>query len=109
MNRDIKFLGIDVGTGGTRALITDERGKVVASGAEEHTPFASPQLGWAEQIRRGAPARNYLVRPTLASSRPRHASAQRIGRHLIGKDNHRRPIGAYFLEEPCHHLVSSRL
>ena len=27
----------------------DERGKVVASGAEEHTPFASPQLGWAEQ------------------------------------------------------------
>jgi xylulokinase len=27
----------------------DERGKVVASGAEDHVPFASPQLGWAEQ------------------------------------------------------------
>lgn len=27
----------------------DERGKVVASGSEEHAPFASPQLGWAEQ------------------------------------------------------------
>jgi xylulokinase len=27
----------------------DERGKVVASGAEEHAPFRSPQLGWAEQ------------------------------------------------------------
>jgi xylulokinase len=27
----------------------DERGKVVAAGSEEHTPFASPQLGWAEQ------------------------------------------------------------
>jgi xylulokinase len=27
----------------------DERGRVIASGAEEHAPFASPQLGWAEQ------------------------------------------------------------
>lgn len=27
----------------------DERGKVVASGTEEHVPFSSPQLGWAEQ------------------------------------------------------------
>ncbi|MBZ5615478.1 MAG: xylulokinase [Acidobacteriia bacterium] len=51
----MKFLGIDVGTGGTRALIIDgdehkdEHGRVVASGTEEHVPFASPQLGWAEQ------------------------------------------------------------
>jgi xylulokinase len=43
------FLGIDVGTGGTRALIIDSRGKVIASGTEEHAAFASPQLGWAEQ------------------------------------------------------------
>src|SRR5262244_631759 len=43
------FLGIDVGTGGTRALLIDESGKVVASGTEEHQPFASPQNGWAEQ------------------------------------------------------------
>ena len=27
----------------------DERGKVVASGAEDHAPFASLQVGWAEQ------------------------------------------------------------
>lgn len=27
----------------------DERGKVLASGTAEHAPFASPQLGWAEQ------------------------------------------------------------
>ena len=45
----ITFLGIDVGTGGTRALILDELGRVVASGTEEHAPFATPQLGWAEQ------------------------------------------------------------
>jgi xylulokinase len=45
----IKLLGIDVGTGGTRALIIDERGRVLASATEEHAPFASPQIGWAEQ------------------------------------------------------------
>jgi xylulokinase len=43
------FLGIDVGTGGTRALIIDETGRVVASATEEHRAFASPQIGWAEQ------------------------------------------------------------
>src|SRR5580658_1035806 len=43
------FLGIDVGTGGTRALVIDEGGRVVASATEEHRPFSSPQIGWAEQ------------------------------------------------------------
>jgi xylulokinase len=43
------FLGIDVGTGGTRALMIDQSGRVVSSAAEEHQPFASPQIGWAEQ------------------------------------------------------------
>ncbi|PYT44964.1 MAG: xylulokinase, partial [Acidobacteria bacterium] len=42
-------LGIDVGTGGTRALIIDGRGRLVSSATEEHQPFASPQIGWAEQ------------------------------------------------------------
>jgi xylulokinase len=45
----IRFLGIDVGTGGTRALVMDAGGKVVASGTEEHAAFASPRAGWAEQ------------------------------------------------------------
>ncbi|MBK5298995.1 MAG: hypothetical protein JJE40_17710, partial [Vicinamibacteria bacterium] len=43
------LLGIDVGTGGTRALVVDERGGIVASATAEHAPFASPQTGWAEQ------------------------------------------------------------
>jgi len=42
-------LGIDVGTGGTRALVIDSHGRIVASATEEHEPFASPQIGWAEQ------------------------------------------------------------
>jgi xylulokinase len=45
----MSFLGIDVGTGGTRALVIDERGRVIASATEEHQPFASPHIGWAEQ------------------------------------------------------------
>jgi xylulokinase len=45
----IAYLGIDVGTGGTRALVMDGAGKVIASGSEEHEQFASPRPGWAEQ------------------------------------------------------------
>ena len=45
----IPILGIDVGTSGTRAVILDGRGTVLASGTEEHANFASPQPGWAEQ------------------------------------------------------------
>ena len=42
-------LGIDVGTGGTRAVLIDGAGQIVASETIEHIPFASPQTGWAEQ------------------------------------------------------------
>jgi xylulokinase len=42
-------LGIDVGTSGTRAVIVGENGHIVASATEEHEPFASPRIGWAEQ------------------------------------------------------------
>jgi xylulokinase len=45
----IYFLGIDVGTTGTRALILSHRGNIVASATEEHEAFSSPQIGWAEQ------------------------------------------------------------
>lgn len=45
----INLLGIDVGTGGTRAVIINDRGQLLGAASEEHTPFASPQIGWAEQ------------------------------------------------------------
>jgi xylulokinase len=45
----MKLLGIDVGTGGTRAVAIDETGSVVAAETAEHAPFSSPQIGWAEQ------------------------------------------------------------
>ena len=43
------LLGIDIGTGGTRALIIDDKGHMIASATEEHEHFASPRIGWAEQ------------------------------------------------------------
>ena len=45
----MKFLGIDIGTGGSRATLIDENGKVAALATVEHDTFASPRIGWAEQ------------------------------------------------------------
>jgi len=45
----MSYLGIDVGTGGTRALVMDSTGNVIASASSEHQNFASPKPGWAEQ------------------------------------------------------------
>lgn len=43
------LIGIDVGTGGSRAVLIDAAGRVVASATVEHQPFVSLQTGWAEQ------------------------------------------------------------
>jgi xylulokinase len=43
------FLGIDVGTGGTRALLIDRSGGVMASFSSEHEGIRSEYIGWAEQ------------------------------------------------------------
>jgi len=43
------LLGIDVGTGGTRAVLIDSSGKVLGSFASEHAPVRSEHIGWAEQ------------------------------------------------------------
>ena len=45
----MSLLGIDVGTGGSRAVLIDSDGRIVASATVEHAPFTSPQTGWAEQ------------------------------------------------------------
>ena len=43
------LIGIDVGTGSSRAVLIDAAGKIVASATVEHKPFVSLQTGWAEQ------------------------------------------------------------
>jgi xylulokinase len=67
------LLGIDVGTGGTRALVMDATGVVVASETEDHRAFVSPQIGWAEQDPRdwwracGVAVRKVLTKSQLPS------------------------------------------
>jgi xylulokinase len=43
------ILGVDVGTGGTRAVLIDRAGRLLASLASEHAPIQSAHIGWAEQ------------------------------------------------------------
>ena len=73
------FLGMDVGTGGTRAVLIDEQGAIAASASSEHAPFRAEQPGWAEQDPedwwRAAQA---AIRDTLALV-PGGAAAARIG------------------------------
>jgi len=45
----MNFLGIDVGTSGTRALVIDPSGRIAGSATTEHVAFATPRPGWAEQ------------------------------------------------------------
>ena len=42
------YLGIDVGTSGTKTLAMREDGKILASATKEY-PLASPKPGWSEQ------------------------------------------------------------
>ena len=43
------LLGMDVGTGGTRAVVVDGEGKLIAGASSEHEPFKTAHPGWAEQ------------------------------------------------------------
>ena len=43
------LLGIDVGTGGTRAVLVGRDGTVVSSASAEHAGIRSEHFGWAEQ------------------------------------------------------------
>jgi xylulokinase len=40
---------MDVGTGGTRAVLVNQQGHLVASASAEHAPFRVDHPGWAEQ------------------------------------------------------------
>jgi xylulokinase len=76
----MKFLGIDVGTGGSRAVLIEESGQIVASATVEHEPFASLQTGWAEQDPRDWwRASAAAIRQLLASDNVRSEEIAAIG------------------------------
>ena len=89
----MNFLGIDVGTGGSRAVLIDTHGAVVASATVEHAPFASLEIGWAEQHpedwRRASFA---AIRQILKSENVRAEDIKAVG--LSGQMH-----GAVFLDE----------
>jgi xylulokinase len=41
------FLGMDVGTGGTRAVVVNAAGKLMGAASSEHAPFRAEHPGWA--------------------------------------------------------------
>ena len=43
------FMGMDVGTGGTRAVVVNAAGKLMGSASSAHAPFRAEHPGWAEQ------------------------------------------------------------
>jgi xylulokinase len=45
----VPVLGIDIGTGGSRAVLVDDEGGIIATATAEHQPFRSPRPAWAEQ------------------------------------------------------------
>jgi xylulokinase len=45
----MSLLGLDVGTGGSRAVVIDMAGSIAAAATVEHEPFISRHPGWAEQ------------------------------------------------------------
>jgi len=48
MATETQFLGVDVGTSGAKAVLIDERGRVVATATHEY-PLSTPRPLWAEQ------------------------------------------------------------
>ncbi len=76
----MNFLGIDVGTGGTRAVLINADGKIIASATAVHESFASPETGWAEQSpedwRRAAVS---AIREVLAQENIRAEEVASIG------------------------------
>ena len=48
MRAESLFLGIDIGTSGTKAVVIDHQGSIVGDATAEH-PVSYPKPGWAEQ------------------------------------------------------------
>jgi xylulokinase len=87
----MKFVGIDVGTGGTRAVMIDECGRIAAQTTVEHIPFVSPHIGWSEQ----SPDDWWRAAAEAVSKVLEMASADEIGGVSFSGQMH----GSVFLDE----------
>src|SRR5213082_126743 len=81
----MKLLGIDVGTGGSRALVIGDAGRITSSATVEHVPFASPQNGWAEQDARDWwRASTLAIREVLAKEKAEEIGAAGLSGQMHG-------------------------
>ena len=74
------LLGLDIGTTGSRAVLVDGNGHLLATATEPHDAFASPETGWAEQD----PddwwrAARYAVRRVLSADLAASVEVQAVG------------------------------
>ncbi|MDH3583860.1 MAG: xylulokinase [Phycisphaerae bacterium] len=87
------LLGIDIGTSGTKALVCDPRGKVLATAMAEHA-ISHPEPGWSEQDPRdwweavGTATKKVLAKAKVGSQPCRGIglSGQMHGSVFIGSD-----------------------
>ncbi|HLY42726.1 MAG TPA: xylulokinase [Terracidiphilus sp.] len=87
------FLGMDVGTGGTRVVLLDAEGRLISAASSEHAPFRAEHPGWAEQDPEDWwRAAQDAIRFTLAAAPEPHQSIAAIG--LTGQMH-----GAVLLDE----------
>jgi xylulokinase len=71
---------MDVGTGGTRAVLIDAKGAIVASAQAEHAAFRAERPGWAEQDPEDWwRAAQIAIRETLEQAGGAEAVASQIG------------------------------
>ncbi len=74
------ILGIDVGTGGSRAVLVGADGRVLASATVEHAPFTSPRTAWAEQEPEDWwRACRQAIREVLSTGRAQPSSIRAVG------------------------------
>lgn len=89
------WLGVDIGTGGSRAILLNSRGEVAAAVSEAHQEMAMPQPAWAEQDPGDwAQAAFAAIRGALAAAGATGAQVRGVG--LSGQMH-----GLVILDEDC--------
>src|SRR5205085_6846159 len=79
-SKTMHLIGIDVGTGGSRAVLLDAAGQIVAAATIEHEPFVSLKTGWAEQDARDWwRASAAAIRHTIAQAHIRPEEIHGVG------------------------------
>ena len=109
------LLGIDIGTSGTKTLICDDDGNVLATAMAEH-PISSPKPGWSEQNPEDwwqATVHRHQGRAAerRSSSRPTSAAIGLSGPDARQRLSRRRPQGPAAraaLERPAHRRAVCR-